>query len=175
MDFEGKVVVVTGSSRGIGREIAVAFALAGGRVACVATSLEGSKATSDAIGGYARPYACDVSDSASVEALFASVGLTWAEAFPRYGIVGVPILEAGSRFVSPVRYGDAVTVRTRVAWVREKTFRVEHELSVGDRRCAEGFEVRAWVALPETPGARLRALPIPPEVAAKLRGQALTS
>ena len=43
------------------------------------------------------------------EALFDSLGLTWAEAFPRYGIVGVPILEAGSRFVSPVRYGDAVT------------------------------------------------------------------
>src|SRR5262249_5101862 len=61
------------------------------------------------------------------EALFASLGLPWAEAFPRYGIVGVPILEAGSRFVAPVRYGDAVTVRTRVAWVREKTFQVEHE------------------------------------------------
>jgi acyl-CoA thioesterase FadM len=104
------------------------------------------------------------------EALFDSLGLTWAEAFPRYGIVGVPILEAGSRFVSPVRYGDAVAVRTRVAWVREKTFRVEHELSVGTRRCAEGFEVRAWVARPEASGARLRALPIPPEVAAKLRG-----
>jgi 4-hydroxybenzoyl-CoA thioesterase len=107
------------------------------------------------------------------EALFASVGLTWAEAFPRYGIVGVPILEAGSRFVAPVRYGDAVAVRTRVAWVRVRTFRVEHALSVGDRRCAEGFEIRAWVARPETPGARLRALPIPPEVASRLRGEGL--
>ncbi len=106
------------------------------------------------------------------EALFASLGLAWAEAFPRYGIVGVPILEAGSRFVSPVRYGDAVAVRTRVAWVREKTFRVEHELSVGARRCAEGFEVRAWVARPDAPGVPLRALPIPPEVATKLRGPA---
>ena len=109
------------------------------------------------------------------EALFASLGLAWAEAFPRYGIVGVPIVEAGSRFAAPVRYGDAVAVRTRVAWVKETTFRVEHELSVGDRRCAEGFEVRAWVARPDAPGARLRALAIPPDVAAKLRGQASTS
>ena len=70
-------------------------------------------------------------------------------------------MEAGSRFVAPVRYGDAVAVRTRVAWVKETTFRVEHELSVGDRRCAEGFEVRAWVARPEAPGARLRALAHP--------------
>ena len=105
------------------------------------------------------------------EALFASLDLTWAEAFPRYGIVGVPILEAGSRFVSPVRYGDAVTVRTRVAWVKDKTFRVEHEIAVAGRPCAEGFEVRAWVALPEAPGARLRALPIPPDVGAKLTGR----
>ena len=44
------------------------------------------------------------------------------------------------------------------------------ELSVGDRRCAEGFEVRAWVARPDATGAPLRALPIPPEVVAKLRG-----
>jgi 4-hydroxybenzoyl-CoA thioesterase len=106
------------------------------------------------------------------EALFASAGLTWAEAFPRYGIVGVPIVEAGSRFVGPVRYGDQVAVRTRVAWVRTKTFRVEHELSVGARRCAEGFEVRAWVARPEMPGAPLHAVPIPPEVAARLTGRA---
>jgi hypothetical protein len=62
-----------------------------------------------------------------------------------------------------------------VAWVREKTFRVEHALAVGDRPCAEGFEIRAWVARPEAPGARLRALPIPPEVTAKLRGQTLVS
>jgi len=68
-----------------------------------------------------------------------------------------------------------VAVRTRVAWVREKTFRVEHELSVGARRCAEGFEVRAWVARPDAPGVPLRALPIPPEVATKLRGPASPS
>ena len=55
---------------------------------------------------------------------------------------------------------------------REKTFRVEHELSVGERRCAEGFEVRAWVARPDAPGVPLRALPIPPDVAAKLNGAA---
>ena len=65
--------------------------------------------------------------------------------------------------------------RTRVVWVRAKTFRVEHELSVGDRRCAEGFEVRAWVARPAAPGARLRALPIPPEVISRLQGQRLES
>jgi 4-hydroxybenzoyl-CoA thioesterase len=104
------------------------------------------------------------------EGLFAALGLPWAEAFPRYGIVGVPIVETGSRFLSPVRYGDLVSVRSRVAWVRQRTFRVEHELAVGERRCASGFEVRAWVPRPERPGLPLRAAPMPAEVAARLAG-----
>jgi hypothetical protein len=41
---------------------------------------------------------------------------------------------------------------------------------VGDRLCATGFEVRAWVARPRTAGAALHAKPIPDEVARKLKG-----
>ena len=31
------------------------------------------------------------------ETLFAALGLPWPELFPRHGIVGVPIVESGSR------------------------------------------------------------------------------
>jgi acyl-CoA thioesterase FadM len=102
-------------------------------------------------------------------ALFASLELPWPVIFPRYEIVGVPIVECGSRFVSPVRYGDTVHVTSSIAWVRNKTFRVEHELRVGERHCGSGFEIRAWVGRPAAPGAPLRAQPLPPEVARKLR------
>jgi len=77
------------------------------------------------------------------EALFESLGLPWPEMFPAQRIVGVPIVESGARFASPVRYGDLVRLETAVREVREKTFRVEHAASVGERRCATGFEVRA--------------------------------
>ena len=106
------------------------------------------------------------------EALFASLGLAWPEAFPRYEIVGVPILESGSTFSSPVRYGDVLTIRSTVAWVKLATFRMEHSISVGDRLCAAGFEVRAWVARPQTPGGPLSTKPIPDEVVRKLKGGA---
>jgi 4-hydroxybenzoyl-CoA thioesterase len=106
------------------------------------------------------------------EALFAAVGLPWPEAFPRYGVVGVPILESGSRFVSPARYGDTLTIRSAVAWVKDKTFRMEHEIAAGDRLCAAGFEVRAWVKRPAAAGDRLEAAPIPEDVARRLRGDA---
>jgi len=74
MGFEGKVVVVTGASRGIGREIALAFGRAGGNVACIATTDEGANRTAEAIGQGAKGYALDVSDSAAVDAVFAKIG-----------------------------------------------------------------------------------------------------
>src|SRR6266511_2793953 len=86
------------------------------------------------------------------ESLFASLGLPWPEAFPRYEIVGVPIVESGSKFLSPARYGDVLTIRSKVAWVRTRTFRMEHEISIGARLCSAGFEVRAWVGRPASPG-----------------------
>jgi 4-hydroxybenzoyl-CoA thioesterase len=104
------------------------------------------------------------------ETLFASLGLAWPEAFPKYEIVGVPIVESGSTFSSPARYGDVLTIHSTVAWVKTKTFRVEHTISVGERLCSTGFEVRAWVARPSMPGGRLGAKPIPDDVVRKLKG-----
>lgn len=103
------------------------------------------------------------------EALFAAQGMEWPTLFPAHGTVGVPIVECGSTFAAPVRYGDVVTIRSTVAWVKEKTFRIEHEISVDGTPCARGFEVRAWVARAERPGDPLRARPIPETVARRLQ------
>ena len=107
----------------------------------------------------------------ATESLFESLGLPWAEIFPKYGVVGVPIVESTARFRSPVRYGDVVRIRSTVTEVWAKTFRAEHDVAVGDRQCASGFEVRAWVGRPAEPSGRLRARPFPEEVAARLKGQ----
>jgi 4-hydroxybenzoyl-CoA thioesterase len=102
------------------------------------------------------------------EALFEAIGLPWPQLFPGHGIVGVPIVESGSTFVAPVRYGDTVTIRSTVAWVKAKTFRMEHELSVRGIVCARGFEIRAWVLRPSRAGERLRAAAIPDDVTRRL-------
>jgi 3-oxoacyl-[acyl-carrier protein] reductase len=71
MRFQDKVVVVTGASRGIGREIARQFANEGARVACIATTQAGADDAAAEVGG--KGYALDVSDSGQVEEVFAKI------------------------------------------------------------------------------------------------------
>lgn len=75
MRFTDQVVIVTGASRGIGKEIARAYANEGAKVACVATSEAGGQKTADEIGNGAKGYGCDVSVPIDVAALVAEVVL----------------------------------------------------------------------------------------------------
>jgi len=59
------------------------------------------------------------------------------------GGIGFPILESGGKFLAPLYPGDTFTVVTRVAEVRTRALRVEHEILRGETLIATGFEVRA--------------------------------
>src|SRR6185369_13648547 len=73
IDLTGKVAVVTGSTRGIGRAIATALAGCGARVAVVGRDKGRADEAAAAIGSGARGFACDVADVASVTALIEAV------------------------------------------------------------------------------------------------------
>jgi NAD(P)-dependent dehydrogenase (short-subunit alcohol dehydrogenase family) len=71
--LDGKVALVTGGASGIGAAIAAAFAAKGARVAVLDINADIARAKAEELGGSAKPFACDVSDPASVEKAVADV------------------------------------------------------------------------------------------------------
>lgn len=69
--LENKIALITGGGRGIGRAIALAFAREGATVIVSARTEEQVEAVAKEIGSQALAIVCDVSDPASVTAMFA--------------------------------------------------------------------------------------------------------
>lgn len=90
-DLSGKVALVTGGSRGLGCQMALAFAKAGADVVIASRKLDGCKETAaevEALGRRALPYACHVGDWDALDGL---VETAWNE----MGKVDVLVNNAG--------------------------------------------------------------------------------
>src|SRR3954469_2800882 len=105
--LDGKVAIITGASRGIGKAIAQRFAAEGARVVCTArtleegdhASLEGSLRTTvqaiEQAGGKALAIACDVSDYDACERAV-------AEERAAFGPIDVLVNNAALTYFVPV-------------------------------------------------------------------------
>ena len=80
VDLSDQTAIVTGASQGLGREMAIALAASGARVACVARNEEKLKSTVEAIeqaGGRGEVMAADVSIKENVEKIVDTVADDW--------------------------------------------------------------------------------------------------
>jgi 4-hydroxybenzoyl-CoA thioesterase len=86
-----------------------------------------------------------------------------------YGIVGIPLVDSGARFIAPARFGDVVELSSRVTEFRRSSFHVEHKLVVRGTVAVEGREIRVWAVRDPGDPDKIKAHPIPEKVTAKFQ------
>jgi 4-hydroxybenzoyl-CoA thioesterase len=105
---------------------------------------------------------------ACTHALFEAAGLPKAQMIQRYGIAGIPLVEARARFLLPSKFGETVIVESGVTEWGRSSFSVHHKLFKGDALAVEISEKRVWVVPSAGGPAPFKGQPIPQEVKEKL-------
>src|ERR1700692_919286 len=74
----------------------------------------------------------------------AALGVKPHELGQTYGIIGIPLVDAGARFIAPARVGGAGELPFGGSEVRRSRFDGEHQLFVPGALAVEGKETRVW-------------------------------
>ncbi len=103
-------------------------------------------------------------------ALFQKAGFPKQELLQKFGIAGIPMVETRASFLMASRFGDTVTVETRISEWGRTSFSVHHRLYRGEELAVEGFEKRVWTVRSGSDPHAIKGEPIPQEVKDKLNG-----
>lgn len=108
---------------------------------------------------------------ASTAYLFeAALGMKKIEWTRKFGIVGIPMVDTGARFIIPSRYGDVISIETRATEIRRSSFDIEHRVFKEDRLAIEARETRVWTGKDPDDPSRIRSVAIPADVVSALGG-----
>jgi 4-hydroxybenzoyl-CoA thioesterase len=97
----------------------------------------------------------------------AALGVKPSELAAAFDIVGLPLVDAGARFLAPAHFGDVVELASHVSEFRRSSFDVEHRLLVGNTVAVEGYETRVWAGRDPADPSKMKAQPIPSQVTAR--------
>src|ERR1700744_1545791 len=117
--FAGKIALVTGASRGIGRAAAIALGREGAHVICVARTVGGLEETDDAIqkaGGTATLVPLNLKDVAAIDRLGASIFERWRKLDGFFGNAGTLGVLTPLTHLEPKDFADLVDINVTANW-----------------------------------------------------------
>ena len=97
-----------------------------------------------------------------------ALGLTKPEMLATYEAAGIPLVDTRARFLLPCRYGETVEITSRVLKLGRSSFEIEHRLFNAADLAVEGVETRVWTGRDPAEPSRLKAVPLPAPIVAKL-------
>jgi len=118
---------------------------------------------------YPRYFAMfDASTAYLLEAALGMKKIAWTK---KYGIVGIPMVDTGAKFMIPSRYGDVVTIESMATEIRRSSFDIRHRVLKDGQLAIEAHETRVWTGRDPEDRSRIKAVPIPQEVTEALSRQ----
>ena len=108
----------------------------------------------------------DTSTTALIERVLGMNKFAYLKA---YDFAGHPVVETRARFRQPTRFGDDISIETKLIECGELTLKLEHRISKGGTLAVEGFETRVWAKRDAGDPGRIKKQPIPAEVVARLK------
>jgi NAD(P)-dependent dehydrogenase (short-subunit alcohol dehydrogenase family) len=94
-NLDGRVALVTGGNRGLGKEMAAALVEAGAKVAIVSRKAEEAQAAASQYGDLGRGYGCDVTNAEQVETMMAQL-------IADFGQLDIVVNNAGINIRGPI-------------------------------------------------------------------------
>lgn len=109
-------------------------------------------------------------DNATAALLSAAFGMHKRHWIAHHGIVGIPMVDTGAKFIKPSRFGDVVEIRSEITTLGRSSFGVQHVLLNEGDIAIEAHEKRVWVGRDPQNAENIKSLPIPDDVRAVLGG-----
>lgn len=100
--------------------------------------------------------------------LFINAGLTLDVLKSEFGVIGHPIVDARSKFIKQIFFGDTIEIVSSVTEWKRKTFEVTHQVLKDGELRAEGSEIRCLVVPVKGDPREFKAIPIPDAIKRRL-------
>lgn len=99
----------------------------------------------------------------------AALGVRPADLGPKFGIMGIPLVDAKGRFYKPAKFNDRAEIASAVSKFGRSSFEVQHRIEIGGELAVEGSETRVWASHDPADPTKLKTMPIPGAVIDKFK------